>query len=699
MPYIVNFTDRQNKVPITVYDNTSSTDTSLVFPGRNITGYGQIIAENFLALLENFAKSEPPVNPTEGQLWYDTVDGILMIWDNVQWKAAGNIQKGPVEPDVSESKVGELWVDTVNQQVYVFSGTRWILVGPNFSTGLRSGPLVEQIDDSDSISRIILIFYIEDTPIFIISKDSFTPKISIPGFTTLSTGLNITSTIVDEKTLRAKLYSTASSANALIVGDLEIPSGRFLRTDIINTTEFGFNIRNNSGLTVGADGNFSISTSAQAAKIYNSAEGSSIDFQTNRGPGIPETILRIIDNRVGINVADPDEALHVGGNVLIDNSLKITNTNISTNLNNGTIVTAGGVAIGRNLIIGDTLAVNGVTSTANIQPNITDLYDLGTESKRWNTVRAKTVIVDTIQGALDGSITGNAATATNLRSTTTFGMTGDVAAQSFTFDGQVGGSTKIFTTTLEPGIITSKSFPSPNVSDRQDTILVFRSGTGLIKETRDVFIADLGVPIGAIMPFAGASIPTGYLLCDGAEVEREKFRDLFDIVGTTYNGLAPLVGAVVNGAPSTFRLPDLRGRFALGRDSMDNGIQVPNITGGFIDGGGGNADRVPGAEADNLGGTGGQSSNSLITSNLPQHEHSMKGSTGQQYYATRIDTAAPLDSGAFSEKGPTGIGQAQYLPTSGGVKDFTTAQLGSPFTVMNPYLTINYIIRSGPPRF
>ena len=51
MPYIVNFTDSQNKVPITVYDNTSNTDTSITFPGRNVTGYGQTVAENFLHLL------------------------------------------------------------------------------------------------------------------------------------------------------------------------------------------------------------------------------------------------------------------------------------------------------------------------------------------------------------------------------------------------------------------------------------------------------------------------------------------------------------------------------------------------------------------------------------------------------------------------------------------------------------------------
>ena len=104
MPYTVNFTDSENKTPITVFDNTSSTDTSLTFPGRNVTGYGQIIAENFLALLENFASANEPVNPIEGQLWYDSTNGVLMIWDNTNWKAASGIQKGPTEPAIPESK-------------------------------------------------------------------------------------------------------------------------------------------------------------------------------------------------------------------------------------------------------------------------------------------------------------------------------------------------------------------------------------------------------------------------------------------------------------------------------------------------------------------------------------------------------------------------------------------------------------------
>jgi len=689
MPYIVNFTDKENERPITVFDNTSSTDTDLTFPGRNVTGYGQIIAENFLALLENFSKDSAPSKPIEGQLWYDSANGIMMVYDGNRWKAASNIQKSAVEPPTAQSQVGELWVDTTNQQLYIFSGSRWILVGPNFSTGLRSGPIVESVIDSDNIERVILTFYIEDQPVFIISADAFTPKTSITGFVVIRSGLNITDQELDEQ-FGTKIWGKATTAESLTVNDVEIPASRFLRSDIVNIVEQGFNVRSNTGISIGIDGSFILTSSATASKIYNSTVGSSIDFQTNRD-GIPETILRVIENKVGINVAAPDEALQVDGNIKSNAAIILTDNTPSTNFGNGTFRTAGGVAISKNLLVGDGITVTGNTNTENVQPSITDTYDSGTASKRWNSVRAKTIVADTIEGVLQGNITGNASTATNLRFPTTFRIIGDITAPNVQFDGQVGGLTKTFNTTLTSGIISSKDEPFPNISRKADAILVFRSGTGLLRQSRNTFVGDLAVPIGAIMPYAGSEAPYGYLLCDGSEIEKAKFGDLFDIIGTRYNGSAPLNGV------NTFRLPDLRGRFPLGKDNMDNGGTVPNNTGGFIDAGGGNADRVSGTAPDNLGDSGGQSANTLTTSNLPDHEHTMRGSTGQQYYATRIDTAIPTDVSSFSDRGPTSVGQSQYLASSGFIK--TTGSLGQPFSVINPFLTLNYIIHSGPPAF
>jgi microcystin-dependent protein len=703
MPYSVNFTDKENKTPITVFDNTSSTDTSLKFPGRNVTGYGQIIAENFLALLENFASADEPINPIEGQLWYNSTDGVLQIWDNTAWKAASGIQKGVSEPSVQTSKVGELWVDTTNQQLRIFTGTRWILVGPTESSvdGLRYGPVVERIADSDNIDRFVLTFYIADIPVIIFSKDSFTPKTIISGFNIIRSGINISDPSTAPEIaafvggFEPIMFGTATRANALNVGGIEVDSGKFLRSDTINTTDFAFNVRNNNGITVGIDGTFNIGTSATAAKIYNSAAGSSIDIQTSRD-GIPSTILKVVDNRVGINQATPSQALDIDGSLTLTGSVIVTNNTASTNFNNGSLRTAGGAAITKNLIVGDGVDITGTTQVNNLQPKTTDLYDLGTGLKRWKTVRAKTVIADTIEGVLSGNISGNANTATSLTNVTSFQLTGDVSSPPVQFDGQVGSYTKIFNTTLTANIIVDKTQPFPNISKSTDFVLVYRASdaalasSGLLKQTRDTFVGDLGIPIGGIIPYAGATAPYGFLFCDGSEIERPKFSVLYDIIGSTYNGSIPLVGV------NTFRLPDLRGRFPLGRDNMDNAGTVPISSGGFVDSGGGTAGRVSDIQATTTGGTAGSSSTTLTLANLPEHSHTLS-SGAQDYSAIAVTTT--IDPAATTGLGPTAPGQAQYLKDSGGIKKPALTTLSTPVGIMNPFLTINYIIRSGPPLF
>jgi microcystin-dependent protein len=706
MPYIVNFTDNQNKSPITVFDNTSSTDTSLVFPGRNVTGYGQIIAENFLSLLENFASTDQPVNPVEGQLWYNSTGGeqSLQIWDNTAWKSASGIQKGVSQPAVENSKVGELWVDTTNQQLRIFTGTRWILVGPTESSvgGLRYGPVIEKISDSDNVDRFILVFYIADIPVIIISKDSFTPKTLITGFDTVRSGINISAP--DDAAEIANfvggflplLNGTAKNAQALLVGGVEKAAGTFLRSDTINTTDYEIKIKNNNGLSIGVDETFKLLSTESSNSIYNSAAGSSLDLQTNRN-GIPATILRVVDNLVGINQENPLESLDVIGNFKLTGTIISINTTASTNLNNGSIRTLGGAAITKNLIVGDGIDVTGVLQTNTIQPKITNIYDLGTDLKRFNNVRAKTVIADTIQGVLEGNISGNASTATALNTVTTFQLAGDVVSPAVPFDGQVGAATKIFNATLTANIIAGKSEPNPNVGKFGDYILTYRpsestlASSGLLKQTRERFMGDLAVPIGAILPYAGGTTPDGYLLCDGSEVERSKYSDLYDVIGVTFNGSATLLGA------GTFRLPDLRGRFALGKDNMDNGGTVPPLGGGSpVDAGGGTAGRVPDVQATILGGAAGLSSVALTLANLPEHSHTLATAT-QDYQAIAVSTT--LDPEATSGLGPTAPGQAQYIKDSGPVKKLGGVTLGTAVGLMNPFLSMNFIIRSGPPAF
>lgn len=65
------------------------------------------------------------------------------------------------------------------------------------------------------------------------------------------------------------------------------------------------------------------------------------------------------------------------------------------------------------------------------------------------------------------------------------------------------------------------------------------------------------MPVGAVVPFAGADAPDGWLLCDGTAVRRDQYADLFQAIGTAWGA---------GDGSNTFNLPDMRGRFARGVD-------------------------------------------------------------------------------------------------------------------------------------
>lgn len=68
------------------------------------------------------------------------------------------------------------------------------------------------------------------------------------------------------------------------------------------------------------------------------------------------------------------------------------------------------------------------------------------------------------------------------------------------------------------------------------------------------------IPIGSIIAYSSDNIPNNYLLCDGSEISRTKYKDLFDIIETTYG----------NGdGTTTFNLPDLKGKVLVGKDEND----------------------------------------------------------------------------------------------------------------------------------
>lgn len=88
MPYTINYSDSGNP-SIILNDGTVDTSTSLVLVGKNVTNFGEYLNENLLHLLENHANGTEPLNPTDGQLWYNTTESQLYIYDNGVWYPIG----------------------------------------------------------------------------------------------------------------------------------------------------------------------------------------------------------------------------------------------------------------------------------------------------------------------------------------------------------------------------------------------------------------------------------------------------------------------------------------------------------------------------------------------------------------------------------------------------------------------------------
>jgi microcystin-dependent protein len=118
------------------------------------------------------------------------------------------------------------------------------------------------------------------------------------------------------------------------------------------------------------------------------------------------------------------------------------------------------------------------------------------------------------------------------------------------------------------------------------------------------------MPTGALTAYAGATAPTGYLLCDGSSVSSTTYLALHAVISNTYGGTA------YTGAGSlSFNLPDLRGRLPMGAGT-GTGL---NSSGTGTPSGTAQTARTRGAWL-------GEETHLLSTSEMPSHSHN--GATG-----------------------------------------------------------------------
>jgi microcystin-dependent protein len=698
MAYTIQFTDSADKDPIVIEDQTINTTTSIKLPGRNSTGYGAAIAEDLLHLLENFASPTEPNNAIEGQLWYNNNSGQLLIYDGTVWLSASGLKKSSTEPDTTQALTGDLWADTDNQQLYLFTGSNWILVGPNFSQGLTTGATPNTIIGQDNAEYTVIEIQVNANIVAIIAFNTFTPKATINGFSgvQIRPGINLANRDTNADGINdVKFYGTAEKAESLIVSNLAIPAANFLRGDIESTTSFPLNVQNNSGIAYGINAELNIGIEGSAGIIQHNIEGSNIDFRV-RNSGDSNTVLRIDSSlRVGINNEAPDEALDVTGNIKTNGIITTTNTVQSTTISNGALIVKGGAGVAKALNVGDSIMVQkGITLGNNdlvvdtaasdlVLPDLNNARNIGSATLRWKKIYA-TTFLGNLEGQVSGNVSGKSGSADKLTSSTTFRMTGDVETVENVFDGQTGGGVKTFALTLKNTVISAKEQVSNSLSS--DEFLIDRiSGvaTGLKRITRSTLFNSITglTPIGSIMPYAGLAEPSGWKFCNGQELATGVYNQLFQLVGNNY-GPTPSSGY--------FNIPDLRGRFPLGNLSM--GGTSPSVDDPDI--------RNRGSNASVVGAVDGTDTTTIGLENLPEHQHNLKSSGGQQFYVHReVDGRSNLPTGSEGSSLQTGAEDlSQRLPNSGDVlvpAGSGFSNVGAAIDIMNPFQTINYIIYTG----
>lgn len=159
---------------VTVVDGTINTEfSSLALIGKSYSGYGELMNQNFVSLLENFANNVSPENPLVGQLWYDTSVRLLKVYTSSgTWKEFSAITTSPTAPE--NPGVSDQWWNTETEQLFSWTGTEWKTVGPVWGKqhGMTGG-IPDLLQDADTgLFHVVLKFYVGNKVVGIWSDDS-----------------------------------------------------------------------------------------------------------------------------------------------------------------------------------------------------------------------------------------------------------------------------------------------------------------------------------------------------------------------------------------------------------------------------------------------------------------------------------------------------------------------------------------------
>ena len=353
MAYTINKTS--GTVLASVADGTiNSSIADLTLIGKNYSGYGDALNENFVKLLENFSNTTAPSSPLAGQLWWDSTNNLLKVYTGSTFKTVSSSTASASAP--ASGVVGDLWWDTANSQLKIYNGASWTLVGPAFSSGAgQSGPVIESINDGGGTAHIIVKIMIADSIVAIVSKDTaFTPSPSIAGFTSIAPGYNLSTSVANNK-----INGTATDSDAL--GGQ--PATSYLRSDANDTSSGTLGILNDSGISVGIDSDLTLTVSGNDVTIKNITSDGDLILGVNDG-GTPKAAVTI-DGATGevLLLAVPTSALGVATKGYVDSVLS----------GSGTLASDGSTALAGDLL-----------------PDANNTRDLGSSGTKFAQVHATT---------------------------------------------------------------------------------------------------------------------------------------------------------------------------------------------------------------------------------------------------------------------------------------------------------------------
>lgn len=208
MPYVL-YKSNGTKFA-TIEDGSLNLDTSLTFVGKNYSGYGQVLNQDLLKMLENFASTTQPLTPMTGQLWYDLATKKIKIYNGTLFSSLSKLEYTSTTP--LTPALGDLWWDSSKSQLKIFNGTNFVLstTASASTTTDESGRIVAvipaKIIGDDDVEYNVLEHIIENNVVAVVSSYSFTVRADDPLY-------GIYSVITPGITLRGADAVTGSSTS------------------------------------------------------------------------------------------------------------------------------------------------------------------------------------------------------------------------------------------------------------------------------------------------------------------------------------------------------------------------------------------------------------------------------------------------------------------------------------------------------